>query len=158
MPKALFLCVDDLSGQRYAHAEDQWLVRPPSVGEADLLKLPQGASVIHLVHAVRASDGQILEISESVWSADQFTDLVLDLQAALTGLPLPSLVPVQWLHLTVQPIGWADQHSAEAVERVAELARDAVGDIGPIEVEFGPAAVKVKHLCFPRIRFASWMS
>jgi hypothetical protein len=74
---------------------------------------------------------------------------VRDLQAALAGLPLLNLVPVQWLHLTVQPIGWADQHSVEVLDRVAELARDVVGDMGPLEVELGPAVVKGEALVLP---------
>lgn len=79
----------------------------------------------------------------------EFTDLVLGLQSALAGLPLLNLVPMQWLHLTVQPIGWADEHSAEVVERVTEVAREAVDDLGPIEVEFGPAIVKGEALVLP---------
>jgi GntR family transcriptional regulator len=75
VPKALFLCVEDLSGKRYAHAEDKWLVRIASGEEIDLLDLPAGANVIHLVHVARADDGSILEISESVWPADRIVIL-----------------------------------------------------------------------------------
>jgi GntR family transcriptional regulator len=71
VPKALFLCVEDFSGKRYAYAEDKWLVRIATSDELDLLDLPTGTSVIHLVHVARAEDGEILEISESVWPADR---------------------------------------------------------------------------------------
>jgi GntR family transcriptional regulator len=75
VPKALFLCVEDLSGKRYAHAEDQWLVRIATGDESDLLSIPIGTQVLHLVHVARADDGSILEISESIWPADRVTIL-----------------------------------------------------------------------------------
>jgi GntR family transcriptional regulator len=76
VPKALFLCIEDLSGKRYTHAEDKWLVRIASGDEVDLLDLPVGTSVIHLVHVARAEDGTIMEISESIWPADRI--IILD--------------------------------------------------------------------------------
>lgn len=71
VPKALFLCVEDLSGRRYAHAQDQWQVRPAAAEEARLLEIPAGTSVIHLVHNAADKDGNTLEVSESVWPADR---------------------------------------------------------------------------------------
>lgn len=76
VPKALFLCVEELTGQRYAHADDRWLVRMPSVAEAESLDLPAGAAVVHLVHVARAEDGTVLEVSESIWPADRI--IILD--------------------------------------------------------------------------------
>lgn len=71
VPKALFLCMEDLSGKRYAHARDQWLVRVPTAIESDLLDLAAGSQVIHVIHVARADDGTLLEVSESVWPADR---------------------------------------------------------------------------------------
>lgn len=71
VPKALFLCVEELSGKRYAHAHDQWTARMPSAEEAAALDLPTGAPVIHVVHIARADDGTPLEASESVWPAER---------------------------------------------------------------------------------------
>ena len=76
VPKALFLCVEDLTGKRYAHAHDQWSARMPTAEEADALDLPTGAPVVHVVHVARAEDGAVLEVSESVWPADRI--LVID--------------------------------------------------------------------------------
>lgn len=70
VPKALFLCVEDLAGKRYAHAHDQWTARMPTPNEADALGLPIGAPVLHVLHVARADDGTVLEISESTWPAD----------------------------------------------------------------------------------------
>lgn len=71
VPKALFLCVEDLSGKRYAHAHDQWVARLPTAEEAAILDLPAGAPVLHVTHTARAEDGTVLEVSESVWPADR---------------------------------------------------------------------------------------
>jgi DNA-binding GntR family transcriptional regulator len=70
-PKALFLCVEDLTGHRYTRARDQWIARMPTAEESVILELPTGAPVIHVVHTARDEHGTILEISESVWPADR---------------------------------------------------------------------------------------
>lgn len=71
VPKALFLCVEDLSGKRYAQAHDQWIARMPTADEAAALELPTGAPVVHVIHTARADDGTVVEVSESVWPADR---------------------------------------------------------------------------------------
>jgi DNA-binding GntR family transcriptional regulator len=71
VPKALFLCVEDLSGKRYAHAKDQWIVRSATPEEGETLDIPPGSPVLNVVHAASAEDGQILEVSESIWPADR---------------------------------------------------------------------------------------
>ncbi len=73
VPKALFLCVEDLSGKQYHYARDRWIARSATPGEATVLELPAGAQVVHVVHAAEAEDGTILEVSESVWPADRIT-------------------------------------------------------------------------------------
>ena len=76
VPKALFLCVEDLSGKRYTRARDRWVVRPSAAEEAGLLELVPGTTVVHLVHTAYGEDGEILEVSESVWPADRM--IILD--------------------------------------------------------------------------------
>ena len=71
VPQALFLCVEELSGRRYMHARDRWLVRPATPEESSLLDLPAGATVIHLVHSAQDETGETLEVSESVWPSDK---------------------------------------------------------------------------------------
>jgi DNA-binding GntR family transcriptional regulator len=75
VPKALFLCMEDLSGRKYSYARDQWIARMPTSEEMDELGLTQGAPIIHVVHAASADDGTILEVSESIWPADRITIL-----------------------------------------------------------------------------------
>jgi GntR family transcriptional regulator len=90
VPKALFLCMEDLSGKQYAHAQDQWLVRVPTATESDLLDLATGSQVIHVIHVARAHDGTLLEVSESVWPADRI--VIID-EYPITQEPEPPDVP-----------------------------------------------------------------
>jgi DNA-binding GntR family transcriptional regulator len=71
VPKALFLCVEDLTGRRYTRAREQWIARMPTAEESVILELPTGAPVMHVVHTAYDEHGDILEISESVWPADR---------------------------------------------------------------------------------------
>jgi len=76
VPKALFLCVEELSGKRYTRAHDRWLVRPTTQEESALLDLPGGgASVVHLIHSAYDETDEILEVSESIWPADRIVIL-----------------------------------------------------------------------------------
>lgn len=69
VPKALFLCVEELAGKRYSTGRDVWTAGSPTVEQAMALRLPAGAGVVHVVHVARADDGTILEVSESAWAA-----------------------------------------------------------------------------------------
>jgi GntR family transcriptional regulator len=71
VPKALFLCVEELSGDKYTRAKDQWLVRVATSNESDLLELPSTAHVVHLIHVAYGKKGDVLEVSESIWPADR---------------------------------------------------------------------------------------
>lgn len=71
VPKALFLCVEDLSGKRYAQVRDVWRWRGPTAAEAEALRIAAGSGVVHLIHVARAADDTVLEVSESIWPADR---------------------------------------------------------------------------------------
>jgi DNA-binding GntR family transcriptional regulator len=70
VPKALFLCIEDLSGRRYTQAHDRWIARMPNAVEAVEFDLPTGAPVMHLLHVAHDEDGKVLEVSESTWPAN----------------------------------------------------------------------------------------
>jgi DNA-binding GntR family transcriptional regulator len=91
VPKALFLCIEDLSGKQYHHARDRWIARSATPEEATLLNLPPGGQVVHVVHAAAAEDGTVLEVSESIWPADRVT--IIDeypISPEAEELPTPS--------------------------------------------------------------------
>lgn len=71
VPKALFRCVEEITGRTYAHGRDHITARRATDAEADLLGLPLGAYVLHLVHTATDADGAVLEVSESIWPADR---------------------------------------------------------------------------------------
>jgi GntR family transcriptional regulator len=71
VPKALFRCVEDITGRRYATAHDRWVGRLATAEEATAFDLPIGAPVLHVVHTARDGDGDVLEVSESIWPADR---------------------------------------------------------------------------------------
>lgn len=70
-PKALFRCVEEITGRRYTTALDRWVARLASSEEAGEFELPSGAPVLHVIHAARDEDGEVLEVSESIWPADR---------------------------------------------------------------------------------------
>jgi GntR family transcriptional regulator len=76
VPKALFLCVEELTGRRYTHGRDRWTVRPASAEEAELLGISPAMTVVHLIHVARDEEGAIMEVSESVWPSDRI--IVID--------------------------------------------------------------------------------
>lgn len=71
VPKALFRCVEEITGRRYARATDHWIARPATPDEADRFSLTLGAYVLQVTHVARDQDGQVLEVSESTWPADR---------------------------------------------------------------------------------------
>ena len=71
VPKALFLCVEDITGRHYTRAHDQWIARMPTAEESAFLELPTGAAVLHVIHTTRDENGDVLEVSESIWPADR---------------------------------------------------------------------------------------
>lgn len=71
VPKALFRCVEEITGRTYTHARDQWTARRATVDEAEAFRMPLGSYVLHVVHTATDEGGQPLEVSESIWPADR---------------------------------------------------------------------------------------
>jgi len=58
-------------------------------------------------------------------------------QRALDGLPGIDPVPAEWLHLTVQAVGWADEIPAPTVAAVVDAVRPRVAALAPFDLVFG---------------------
>jgi 2'-5' RNA ligase len=72
-----------------------------------------------------------------------------DDQARLAGLPGLDLVPFEWLHLTVQPVGFADEVGAGELERiVAAVGRRCVA-LAPLRLTLGPATLQAEGVWLP---------
>ena len=75
--------------------------------------------------------------------------LVLDYQAALTGLDGLDLIPGRWLHLTMQGIGFTDQISGREIAAVTAALRDHFRTITPPVVTFHRPAVWPDAITLP---------
>ncbi len=71
VPKALFLCIEDLAGKRYAKARDRLIARLGTADELSILDLAAGSPVVHVVHCAMADDDTVLEVAESIWPAER---------------------------------------------------------------------------------------
>lgn len=71
VPKALFRCVEEITGRRYTTALDRWVARPATSEETGAFDMPSGAPVLHVIHTARDENGDVLEVSESIWPADR---------------------------------------------------------------------------------------
>jgi 2'-5' RNA ligase len=70
--------------------------------------------------------------------------VVAGYQARLAGLPGLDLVPVEWLHLTVQPIGFADEVDAGDAERIVAAAGRRCATLSPLRLTLGPAQLQAE--------------
>jgi 2'-5' RNA ligase len=70
--------------------------------------------------------------------------LVEDHQAKLVRMDSLDLVPLEWLHLTMQNVGFTDEVSDEEIEAVAMTAVGRCADVEPFELTFGPAEIRAE--------------
>jgi 2'-5' RNA ligase len=83
-------------------------------------------------------------------------------QARLAGLPGLDLVPAGWLHLTVQPVGFADQVGPGDAERIVAAVRRHCAALAPLRLTLGPAQLQAEgvwlrvapHVAVRRVRAA----
>ncbi|MFC5753855.1 2'-5' RNA ligase family protein [Actinomadura rugatobispora] len=64
-------------------------------------------------------------------------ELVRQCQDKLAGLDGLDLIPEEWLHMTTQIIGFADEISVAEVDAMLEGAAERLGALAPVEVELG---------------------
>lgn len=57
-------------------------------------------------------------------------------QQQLISLPGLNLVPIRWLHLTLQAVGWADETSADDLDAVTHTVQARVADLPQFELTF----------------------
>jgi 2'-5' RNA ligase len=69
--------------------------------------------------------------------------------AALSDLPQYDPVPLEWLHLTMQGIGFTDEVDRETVDQVVAAVRTRLADISPVTVTIGPAEIDPEALRLP---------
>jgi hypothetical protein len=77
------------------------------------------------------------------------SDLHAAYQPLVRSLPGLTPVPVQWLHLTMQGVGFADKLTQEDLDPIVDAAQRRLAQLDPIEIRIGPAIVDVESLQLP---------
>ena len=72
-----------------------------------------------------------------------------DYRASLAGLPGLDLVPVEWLHLTVQAVGFADEVGPGDAERIVAAVRRRCAALAPPRLTLGPAQLQAEGVWLP---------
>ncbi|MEV7012699.1 2'-5' RNA ligase family protein [Streptosporangium sp. NPDC051022] len=62
--------------------------------------------------------------------------LVTAHQTALSGLGSLDIIPLEWLHLTMQGIGFTDEVAAADADAIAVAATARLASLGPVELTF----------------------
>jgi 2'-5' RNA ligase len=75
--------------------------------------------------------------------------LVAAYRPVLRQLPQLDPVPLRWLHLTMQGVGFTDEIDRTDVDRIADAARKRCEDLEPFTVTIGPAHVDPETIQMP---------
>lgn len=77
--------------------------------------------------------------------------LVSAYHSALDALPNVDLVPLRWLHLTMQGVGFVDEVDEARLTDIVAAARSRLARLAPLNVQFGPMTVRREALAlYPR--------
>lgn len=76
-------------------------------------------------------------------------ELAATYRTALAEMPSLTLIPDQWLHLTMQGIGFADEIQPAVLSQLVEEARNLLSAVPAFEVEFGSVIVADEAIVMP---------
>jgi 2'-5' RNA ligase len=79
-------------------------------------------------------------------SQPRLHELVAVYQDALASLPGLDPIPMQWLHLTMQGIGFTDQVTSQDITAIAEAAKQRLATQPPVPLVIGPALVDAESI------------
>jgi hypothetical protein len=77
------------------------------------------------------------------------SDLHAAYQPVVRSLPGLTPVPAQWLHLTMQGVGFADKITQEDLDPIVEAAQSRLEPLHAFEIRIGPAIVDPESLQLP---------
>ncbi|WHT23396.1 2'-5' RNA ligase family protein [Crossiella sp. CA-258035] len=77
--------------------------------------------------------------------------LVADYEPVLALLPVLDPIPVRWLHLTLQGIGFTDEVARDDVDRIVAAAQRRCAELEPITATLGPAQVDPEGVQMPAL-------
>jgi 2'-5' RNA ligase len=79
----------------------------------------------------------------------QLHQLVSAYQDALSDVPGLDLIPVPWLHLTVQGVGFTDEVRPDQARAIADAASQRLAALPPIELTFHKPVIRPEALALP---------
>jgi hypothetical protein len=71
--------------------------------------------------------------------------LAADYAPVLNDLPTLDPIPIRWLHLTLQGIGFTDELDRADVDAIADATRDRCATLAPSTITLGPTGWTPKH-------------
>lgn len=75
--------------------------------------------------------------------------LAADYAPVFGDLPILDPIPVRWLHLTMQGIGFTDEVDRTDIDAIVAAARDRCAAVAPFRITLGPARVDPEALMLP---------
>lgn len=75
--------------------------------------------------------------------------LVAGYAPVLAELPVLDPVPIEWLHLTLQGVGFTDEVDRGDVDRIVAAARERCAGLKPFTITIGPAHVEPETIRAP---------
>lgn len=81
--------------------------------------------------------------------ADQLRQLANGYQYALVDLPGFDLVPLEWMHILVQDVGFEDEIGSDKTEALTAAAREHLAGAAPLALTFDQGVVLPESLALP---------
>lgn len=79
----------------------------------------------------------------------QLHQLVSAYQDALSDVPCLDLIPLRWLHLTMQGVGFTDEVHPDEPHAIADAASQRLAELPPAELTFHEPVIRREALALP---------
>lgn len=79
----------------------------------------------------------------------QLHQLVATYQDALSTVPGLDLIPREWLHLTMQGVGFTDEVSTDDARAIADSAATRLATVPPVELTFHRPVIRPEAIALP---------
>ncbi|RJQ74558.1 hypothetical protein D5S17_22470 [Pseudonocardiaceae bacterium YIM PH 21723] len=70
-------------------------------------------------------------------------------QRALQTLDGFDLTPLEWLHVTLQPVGFTDEVGDDRIRAIVDSAQDQLRDLGTLRLSFRPPSIGLETVSLP---------
>jgi hypothetical protein len=89
------------------------------------------------------------------WHINTFEDaaplhrLAAGYQAELSRVPGLDMIPLPWLHLTMQGVGFVEDVTADQVDALLRAARTRLGELDPVKARFHRPVIRPEAIALP---------